>query len=413
MELHLLRSPVSTPTLYSDHTHKRNPPIQCLRLSKWSSGPSTQKELSRILRTEAAVTNIERKANSNKYNNLWPKPVLEALDEAIANNVWENALKIFGLLRKQHWYEPRCQTYAKLFMMLGKCKQPEQAGLLFELMLTDGLKPTVDVYTALVSVYGKSGLFDKAFSTVDDMKSISDCKPDVYTYSILINCCTKFRRYDLIEQVLAEMSYLGIGYNTVIYNNLIDGYGKSELFELMEDSLTDMIESGNCVPDVFTFNSFLGAYGKSGQIDRMEKWYNEFQLMGIKPDLKTFNILIKAYGKARMFEKMGSIMEFMKKSAYSKAGNINKVDSILRQVENSDVILDTAFFNCIISAYGRAGDINKMGELFLTMEDKKCVPDHITFATMIQAWNALGMTAAAEDLKRRMITTIDHSEMEN
>lgn len=97
MELHLLRSPVSTPTLYSDHTHKRNPPIQCLRLSKRSSGPSTQKELSRILRTEAAVKNIERKANSNKYNNLWPKPVLEALDEAISNNLWENALKVCSL----------------------------------------------------------------------------------------------------------------------------------------------------------------------------------------------------------------------------------------------------------------------------------------------------------------------------
>ncbi|PRQ54760.1 putative pentatricopeptide [Rosa chinensis] len=455
MELHLLRSTVSTPTLYPDRTHKPNPPIRCLSSSKRSSGP---KELSRILRTEAAVKNIERKANSNKYNNLWPKAVLEALDEAVANNLWETALKIFGLLRKQHWYEPRCQTYAKLFMMLGKCKQPEQAGLLFELMLTDGLKPTVDVYTALVSVYGKSGLFDKAFSTVDDMKSISDCKPDVYTYSILINCCTKFSRYDLIEQVLAEMSYLGIGCNTVIYNTLIDGYGKAEMFELMEDSLTDMIESGSCLPDVFTFNSFLGAYGKSGQIDKMEKWYDEFQLMGIKPDLKTFNVLIKSYGTARMYEKMGSVMEFMEKryftptvvtynivievfgkagnivkmeeyfrkmkhqgmkpssitycslvSAYSKAGNINKVDSILRQVENSDVILDTAFFNCIISAYGRAGDINKMGELFLTMEEKKCVPDHITFATMIQACNALGMTAAVEDLKNRMITTNDSS----
>jgi pentatricopeptide repeat protein len=344
--------------------------------------------------------------------------------------------------------------------MLGKCRQPEQARLLFEFMLTDGLKPTVDVYTALVSVYGKSGLLDKAFSTVDDMKSVSDCKPDVYTYSILINCCTKFRRYDLIEQVLAQMSYLGIGCNTVIFNTLIDGYGKAEMFELMEDSLTNMIESGSCLPDVFTFNSFLGTYGKSGHIDKMEKWYDEFQLMGIKPDLKTFNVLIKSYGKARLYEKMGSVMEFMEKrfftptivtynivievcgkagnivkmeeyfrkmkhqgmkpnsitycslvSAYSKTENINKVDSILRQVENSDVILDTAFFNCIISAYGRAGDINKMGELFLVMEEKKCVPDHITFATMIQACNAQGMTAAAEDLKNRMITTNENSGM--
>ncbi|KAL6288548.1 hypothetical protein ACE6H2_006058 [Prunus campanulata] len=447
-------------TLCGELAHKRNPTIHCLHLSKRSSDPSlkAKKELSRLLRTDAAVRNIERKANSNKYNNLWPKAVLEALDEAIANNLWESALKIFGLLRKQHWYEPRCQTYTKLLMMLGKCRQPEQASLLFELMLSDGLTPTVDVYTALVSVYGKNGLLDKAFSTVDDMKSVSDCKPDVYTYSILINSCTKFHRPDLIEEILAEMSYLGIGCNTVIYNTLIDGYGKAEMFELMEDSLTDMIESGSCLPDVFTLNSFLGAYGKCGQIEKMEKWYDEFQLMGIRPDPKTFNILIKSYGKATMYEKMGSVMEFMKKrffsptvvtynivievfgkagnvekmdeyfrkmkyqgmkpnsitycslvSAYSRVGNMSKVDSILRHVENSDVILDTPFFNCIISAYGRAGDVRKVSELFLAMKEKKCLPDHITFATMIQAYNARGMTEAAEDLQKRMITNTENS----
>ncbi|KAM1064530.1 hypothetical protein COP1_028665 [Malus domestica] len=399
-------------TFYSEHTHKPNPTIRCLRLSKRSSDPfltKEQKNLSQLLRTDAAVRNIERKANSKKYNNLWPKAVLEALDEAIAANLWETALKIFGLLRKQHWYEPRCQTYTKLLMMLGKCRQPEQASLLFELMLSDGLKPTVDVYTALVSVYGKSGLLDKAFSTVDDMKSVSDCKPDVYTYSILINSCTKFNRPDLIERVLAEMSYLGIGCNTVIYNTLIDGYGKAEMFELMEETLTNMIESGSCLPDVFTFNSFLSAYGNCGQIERMEKWYDEFQLMGIRPDPKTFNILIKSYGKARMYEKMRSVMEFMKKSAYSKAGSISKVDSISRQVENSDVMLDTPFFNCIISAYCRAGDLRKVSELFLAMKEKKCVPDHITFATMIQAYNERGMNEAAQDLKNRMITTKENS----
>ncbi|KAG2329125.1 hypothetical protein Bca52824_000305 [Brassica carinata] len=32
-----------------------------------------KRELSRILRTDAAVKSIERKANSEKYNTLWPK----------------------------------------------------------------------------------------------------------------------------------------------------------------------------------------------------------------------------------------------------------------------------------------------------------------------------------------------------
>ena len=55
---------------------------------------NTNKDLSRILRTDAAIRNIERKANSKKYNRLWPKAVLEALDEAIRKNFWETALKV-------------------------------------------------------------------------------------------------------------------------------------------------------------------------------------------------------------------------------------------------------------------------------------------------------------------------------
>lgn len=39
---------------------------------------------------------IVRKANSRKYQQLWPKAVLEALDEAIRENQWENALKVGG-----------------------------------------------------------------------------------------------------------------------------------------------------------------------------------------------------------------------------------------------------------------------------------------------------------------------------
>ncbi|CAL5381896.1 unnamed protein product [Camellia sinensis] len=249
-------------------TNPKNPssPLLLIKAATKRSQNSAQgiqrqpkKDLSRILRTEAAIKAIERKANSTKYNRLWPKAVLEALDDAIREHRWESALKIFNLLRKQHWYEPRCQTYTKLLVLLGKCRQPKQASLLFEILRFDGLQPTLDVYTALVVAYGLSGLVE-AFHTVDHMKSVSDCKPDVYTYSILINCCTKLHHFDLIEHILAEMSYLGIECTTVTYNTIIDGYGKAELFELMENSFTDMTESGTCLPDVFTFNSFIGAY---------------------------------------------------------------------------------------------------------------------------------------------------------
>ncbi|CAK8565036.1 unnamed protein product [Lathyrus sativus] len=459
-------APLTCSTKFLNENHQKfSKPLPSFRIQslKRSSKPLSQglqkdpnKDLSRILRTEAAIKGVENKAKSWKHKQLLPKAVLEALDDAIKRCQWHNALMIFELLRNQYWYEPRCQTYTKLLMMLSKCKQPKEASQLFETMLFEGLKPTVDVFTALVSVYGQSGLFRHAFSIVEDMKSVADCTPDVYTFSVLISCCAKFRRFDLIERVLADMSYLGIECNNVTYNSIIDGYGKAGMFEKMENSLIDMIENENCQPDVFTLNSLIGSYGNGGKIDEMEKWYDEFQLMGIKPDIKTFNMMIKSYGKAGIYDKMKTVMDFMERrfftptivtyntvvevygkageikkmdehfkkmkhigmkpncvtycslvSAYSKAGLIDKVDSILRHVENSDVVLDTPFFNCIISAYGQAGDLKKMGELFLSMRERKCKPNKATFACMIQAYNSQGMTEDAKKLEEMMITAKD------
>ncbi|KAG8363618.1 hypothetical protein BUALT_Bualt19G0041200 [Buddleja alternifolia] len=331
----------------------------------------------------------------------------------LKSSSYTSSMQIFDLLRKQHWYEPRTQTYAKLLVMLGKCKQPNEATLIFETMLSDGLQPTVDVYTALVGAYALNGLLDNAFNIVNSMKSIRDCKPDAFTYSILIKSCIKLHRFDMIGLILKEMLDSGIECSTVTYNILIDGYGKAKCFEPMENSLNDMIQSGKCHPDIFTFNSVIGACGRCGRIEEMEKWFIEFQVMGLKPDIVTYNILIKSYGNSGFYEKMGSVMEFMKKRFFSptivtynilveifgKARDIEKMDEIFLKMKHQD----TTFFNCIINAYGNAGDVERMKELFMAMEGCGCKPDSITFATMIQAFRAVGMIEAAQILESNFI----------
>ncbi|PKA46526.1 Pentatricopeptide repeat-containing protein [Apostasia shenzhenica] len=437
----------------------------------------SKRELSTILRTEAAVLGVERKAVSAKSDRLWPRAVLEALDNSIANNRWESALKvivllllsvisegflikkvsvlalkIFELLRKQLWYRPKGQTFARLLTMLGKCNQPEHAASLFNTMHSEGFKPTLDVYTSLLGAFGRSGLLKEAFYTIHEMKTISDCRPDAYTYTILIGCCSKLKRFDLIPSLLTEMSYLGIHSTVVTYNTIIDGYGKAGLFEKMENSVSDLLESGDCLPDIFTLNSMISAYGDSGKITAMEKWYIEFQHMGIDPDLTTFNILIRTYGKAGMYDKMMSVFRFMKKryfspntitfntviecfakagdiekmeyyfrlmkirgikpncitycslvSGYSRACLLEKVPLIIRQTENTDVVLDTPFFNSVIYAYGQAGEIELMKETFSLMKEKKCKPDYITVATMNKAYSDLGMERDAQELELKMV----------
>jgi len=52
--------------------------------------------LARILRTEAAVSGVSRKAAAARQQStrLWPRAVLEALDSAVAACRWESALEV-------------------------------------------------------------------------------------------------------------------------------------------------------------------------------------------------------------------------------------------------------------------------------------------------------------------------------
>lgn len=136
--------------------------------------------------------------------------------------------QIFELLREQVWYKPYAGIYVKLINMLGKCKQPEIAHTLFQAMIDEGCVVDREAYTALMSAYSRSGLFDKAFSILDQMKEIPDCGPDVFTYSILIKSCLQVYDFDAVNTLLSEMEVEGIRPNTVTYNTLLDAYGKAK-----------------------------------------------------------------------------------------------------------------------------------------------------------------------------------------
>ncbi|KAJ3670487.1 hypothetical protein LUZ60_010811 [Juncus effusus] len=421
--------------------------------------PITDEGLSRILRTEAAVLGIARKAHAaaalpagKSRRRLWPRSVLQALEEAISSNSWQSALQIFALLRNQHWYKPKSQTYARLITMLGKSNRPNEAQKLFQIMKSEKFKPSIDIYTSLVGTLSRTGLLEEAIRTVEEMKTILDCTPDEFTYTILINGCMKHKKFDKIPYLLSEMSYLGLEINIVTYNSIIDGFGKAGLLNEMEIFISNMLEEGKVVPDLFTMNSVLWAFGNKNKINEMEKWYGEFLVIGIEPDVQTFNILIKSYGKYGLYDRMINVLKYMKKrfysptvvtyniiiecfgrnleiekmeynfrvmkikgikpnsvtycsliNSYSKAGLMYKISGILRQIENTDVALDTTFFNCLINAYGKNGDIKIMEEMFELMKEKNCKPDKITYETMIRVYNSCDMIFEAKILESKLV----------
>ncbi|GLJ18005.1 hypothetical protein SUGI_0317300 [Cryptomeria japonica] len=347
---------------------------------------------SAILRMEAAKAGVERKAKAaKKATILYPKALLEALTDRIHDKQWQSALQVFGLLREQQWYRPNTDIYIKLLVMLGTCKQPEKACILYQMMLQERCNITVEVYTALLAAYGRNGHLDKAFSVLEEMKAIPHCQPNIYTYTIFIKSCVELGHFEHVDRLLSEMSRAGVRPNNVTYNTIIGGFGKACMFQEMENVLSLMLESQDCKPDVWTMNSTVRAFGNRGQIEKMEKWVGEIEKMEY-----FYNLMITEGFKPNRITLCSLV------SAYSKGGIFNKITKVLRQMENYKIVPDTPFFNSVLDAYQRAGNMTEMEHMFHQMEDRGCQPDKITFAAMISAYRSEGMLKKVQEMENKM-----------
>ncbi|KAK7291745.1 hypothetical protein RIF29_07128 [Crotalaria pallida] len=386
------------------------------------------------------IKNIKKKLDKKSIAKAWVNTVTEALSERVDKKQWLQALEIFDMLREQSWYQPKEGTYMKLIVLLGKNGQPHRARQLFTTMIEDGLEPTPELYTALLAAYCRSNMIDEAFSTLNEMKNLPLCQPDIFTYSTLIKPCVDAFKFDLVESLYEEMAERAITPNTVTQNIVLNGYGKAGKFDEMEKVLSSMLESNMCKPDVWTMNTIISVFGNMGQIDMMEKWYEKFRNFGIEPETRTFNVLIGAYGKKRMYDKMSSVMEYMRKlqfpwttstynnvieafadvgdaknveltfdqmraegmkpdtktfccliNGYANAGLFHKVISSVRLAAKLEIPENTSFYNAVLSACAKAEDLMEMERVFNRMKDNQCQPDDTSYSIMIEAYRKEGM----------------------
>lgn len=97
----------------------------------------------------------------------------------------------------------------------------------------------------------------------------------------------------------------------------------------------------------------------------------------IKPNCVTLCSLVRAYGRAEAMD---------------------KIEGVLRFIENSDVMLDSVFYNCLIDAYGRAGRLSEMSDVLDMMQKSGCKPDKITYSTMIKAYSRRGISNGVKEI---------------
>jgi pentatricopeptide repeat protein len=100
----------------------------------------------------------------------------------------------------------------------------------------------------------------------------------------------------------------------------------------------------------------------------------------------TYNVVIDAFGTAGDLKQMEYIFRLMKSEHIKPncVGEVKKINTVLRIVENSDITLDIVFFNCLVDAYRRVGALSEMSEVLDLMRTRLCKRDKVTCTTKIK-----------------------------
>ncbi|KAJ0090780.1 hypothetical protein Patl1_12593 [Pistacia atlantica] len=274
--------------------------------------------------------------------------------------------------------KPSLKTYSALMVASGKrrdietfsyCGDMDAVKEFWSQMEADGYAPDVVTFTILVDALCKAGDVDKAFGMLDAMKK-EGVLPNLHTYNTLISGLLRLHRLEEALELFSNMEPLGVRPTAYTYILFIDYYGKSadpgkalETFEKMK--------SRGIVPNIVACNASLYGLAEAGRLGEAKTMFNWLKHSGLAPDSVTYNMMMKCYSK------VGQVDEAIKLTEWVRHGKC------FVGMKDMKLAPSVVTYNTLLAGLGKEGKVQKAIELFDGMVDHGCFPDTITFNTLL------------------------------
>jgi pentatricopeptide repeat protein len=241
----------------------------------------------------------------------------------------------------------------------------------------------------LMSLYGKSGMFEHAQKVFDEMPD-RDCTRTVLSFNALLGACVNSKKFDLVDGLFKEMpKKLLVEPDIFSYNTLIKAFCEMGSFESAVSMLDEMEKKG-VVPDLITFNTlFNGLYGK-GQFSEGEKIWGRMEKKNVVPDIRSYNSKLLGLALVNKTKEAVELVEEMK---------------------TKEVKPDVFSFNALIEGYVNEGNLDEAKRWYYEIGKIERAPVKKTFEILVPFVCEKGDLDLAFDLcneifKRKMLVDV-------
>ncbi|XP_021734641.1 pentatricopeptide repeat-containing protein At3g23020-like [Chenopodium quinoa] len=280
---------------------------------------------------------------------------------------WERALEIFEWFKKKGCYELNVIHYNIMLRVLGKARQWGEVERLWDEMKAKRIAPINSTYGTLIDVYSKGGLREEALVWLQRMNE-QGMEPDEVTMGIVLQMYKKAGEFRKAEEFFKVWS--------------LDKSKKGKSTLESHRASTIKVNSGAQLSlSLYTYNTLIDTYGKSGQLQEMSQTFQKMLGEGVIPDTITFNTMIHIYGNA---------------------GRLEEVNKLVRKMKELNRDPDTRTYNILISLYAKRDDINLAFSYFAQMKQACLQPDPVSYRTLLYAFSIRQMVFEAEMLISEM-----------
>ncbi|KAL2927724.1 hypothetical protein RDABS01_007075 [Bienertia sinuspersici] len=280
---------------------------------------------------------------------------------------WERAMEIFEWFKKKGCYELNVIHYNIMLRILGKARKWGEVERLWDEMRVKKIAPINSTYGTLIDVYSKGGLREEALVWLQRMNE-QGMEPDEVTMGIVVQMYKKTGEFQKAEEFFKMWS-------------LDKSTREKDVLKADTFSTTKVKSGAQLNLSLYTYNTLIDTYGKSGQLQEMSRTFRKMLEDGAIPDTITFNTMIHIYGNI---------------------GRIEEVNKLVQKMYELNCAPDTRTYNILISLYAKRDDINLAFSYFTKMKRACLEPDPVSYRTLLYAFSIRQMVFEAEMLISEM-----------
>ncbi|GAB4860118.1 hypothetical protein Ancab_011596 [Ancistrocladus abbreviatus] len=295
-----------------------------------------------------------------------------------------------------------------LIDMYSKCGLFEKARRVFNGMLE---KDVVGL-NVMVSGFVQGGLVKEALGLVEDMQ-LAGVKPNVVTWNTLIAGSSRAGDDLMVDELLQLMRVSGVEPDTVSWTSIISGFVQNFRSSEAFATFKKMLDSGY-YPTSNTISSLLPACANVANVRHGREIHGYALVIGVGEDIYVRSALVDMYAKCGFISAASTLFEKMSKRnsvtwnsmifGYANHGYCSEAIELFKRMEREEGDkLDHLTFTAALTACSHGGMIELGKDLFKTMQKKyKIKPRLEHYACMVDLLGRAGKLIEAYDLIKSM-----------